>query len=323
MSVESSVFVGPAKNAPLFREEDDVFKKSENGSYLMKTFGPAIHVLDAEEWTERTLKKVGLTREQIHHAQLFHGASSASLLAFTNYNESEGALVPTGVLEEKGKIPFCGEIVDGRDGVNAVSISTVWAGLLDGALRYSYRKGDWNPEMGKSLIERSIKILHEEDFESPDEEIDSVNPEIRELCAKTLKVAFESGNFGEFKKHYDLYASSLRRKLDWPEMGINTQRAINRIEVNQKRLLEWQQLDEEEKKLVQQPFPVLYGIKSTREGVHHSVHGVFGEIGLEGGAKAQEIKVIFVPADRIAFVQDLLARNGHANIPVEKIPQKS
>lgn len=316
---------------PIFSKEDDLFgppssfyddsKPDFSMPFRMKVLGQTIRVEQAEATMQKKLEKLNLKKEQIHRSQLFHGATSASLLAFTNYNESNGALVPLGNLEESGKIPFCGEIVDGRDKVNAGSLSTTWIGELEGALRYSYRRGNWTPEIGKQKIEMGMKNLREKDFDEPDEVIDAINPKIRGCCSEELKRAFETGNFKEFKKYYSSYLDTLRYKLNWPELELIEERSVNLIEVNQKRLLEWEKLDQEERNLVSDPFPVLYGIRSSRKDVHHAVYGVPGEIGLKGGAGPGEIKVIFVPVDKIDFVQGLLARNGHS-IPVEEIPDK-
>jgi hypothetical protein len=64
--------------------------------------------------------------------------------------------------------------------------------------------------------------------------------------------------------------------------------------------------------------PVLYGIKSSRLNVCFPVASdIIGEIGLKGGAQPGEIKVIFVPQERVEFVKTLLSEGGNFNIAVE------
>lgn len=66
-------------------------------------------------------------------------------------------------------------------------------------------------------------------------------------------------------------------------------------------------------------FPVVYGIRVTRSGVTKQViSDIKGEVDLVDGAKANEIKTIFVEPERIEYVSELLKRYGH-NIPVSSI----
>jgi len=306
----------PNTDNPIYRPEDDLF--DEDG--LMKVRGRSIHVEEAENTVPQKLTEFNLKREQLHEAQLFHGSSSASLIAFTSYNEREGALLPLGLLEKSKKIPFSGEIVDGRTGVNATCLSTTWIGGLEGALRYTSSKG-WNPEIGKQRIENADTILIEDCNEI--QEIDYLDNKLKEELRNELVNAIATGNFDSYKEVSNRIDNILLELNSNPYAGTNAKRAVNSREINFRRMVEWERLNDTERELVSKPFPILYGIKSTRRDSHGAVDSpIFGEISLRGGAQRGEIKVVFVPPSKVDFVRTLFAINGHSNIDIEVLPEK-
>jgi hypothetical protein len=229
---------------PLFCESDQIIEDSEG---FLPIRGPVVDVAQAETWVSRALDQhPQFKRSQLHGSQLLHGGSSASLLAFTEYGGGTGHLIPTGELERQNRVPFCGEIVFGRKGVNLTHLSTVWVGALKQALRYAVT-AIWNPEFGQERLIESQQSR-----------------------------------------------SSVER---------------NAREITAKRLEQWGKLTALEQSLVSDSFPVLFGLKVSRPWVQVGVGSdVPGEIGLVGGALAEEIRVIFVPQERMELVQKILAR---------------
>ncbi len=90
--------------------------------------------------------------------------------------------------------------------------------------------------------------------------------------------------------------------------------------VTKARQQAWPSLTHIERQLVSTGFPIVYGISCPRKNAHHMVESdVSGEVGLEGGAKKDEIKVIFVLPEWRDFVRALLEEYNHT-IPVEPFP---
>ena len=87
--------------------------------------------------TNDIIDKLHITPQQLNGAMLAHGSSSSSLMAYTDYMNNEGELIPLGKMESKGKIPFSGEISFGRSGINVEYLSTVNTPNLDVALKYA------------------------------------------------------------------------------------------------------------------------------------------------------------------------------------------
>lgn len=88
------------------------------------------------------------------------------------------------------------------------------------------------------------------------------------------------------------------------------------------QIFQFPRLSKEQKLLVNEGFPVLYGIK---ENAGNQVQGarsdIQGEIGIPGGVGTQDIEVIYVPENKILFIKALL-KNSHLasnHIKVEKI----
>ncbi len=94
---------------------------------------------------------------------------------------------------------------------------------------------------------------------------------------------------------------------------------MNQQEVNEKRLREWGKLLPAEQSLVSDAFPVLYGIKSSRRKVHSPAPSdIPGEVALEDGALHDEIKVVFVPREKIELTREIL-RERFGKIAVEPL----
>ncbi|MEO5970798.1 MAG: hypothetical protein ABIQ95_12800 [Bdellovibrionia bacterium] len=305
--------------APFFCHQDAVFDKDG----ILKVKGPAFYEEDAQEKSQRELDLLHFKQKQLHGAQLFHGSTSASLTAFTEYNGKAGSLLPLGILEnEKKKIAFSGEIVWGRTGVNATSLSTTWLGELKGAMVYSSSQG-WSPSIGKKLnaeASESIKEIVKNFLQ-----IKELDAALLHRFKKTSKLALKTGDFSELKT----ILRELKSELDeLPQyegtFGIRTLTAgINSREVNEKRLIEWPLLTKTEKDLITKPFPVLYGIRSDREeDIKPVFAAIQGEIAIKGGAHAGEIRVIFVPVENVEFVKKVLSENGHRTLAVEPLPSK-
>ena len=82
----------------------------------------------------------------------------------------------------------------------------------------------------------------------------------------------------------------------------------------------WKSLDKEERVLVSEGFPVLYGVKPKNPDkavVSGMISNETIEIGLNSGARADEIKVIFVPENKISSVRKLT--EGYSNIEIRSI----
>ena len=86
---------------------------------------------------ETSLSKVNISPVQLNGALLCHGSTSSSLLAFTNFMEKQGRLIPLGQLEAQGKIPFSGEIIYGRTKINVDRLSTVLLQNILNAIKYA------------------------------------------------------------------------------------------------------------------------------------------------------------------------------------------
>jgi hypothetical protein len=297
---------------------DDLF--TEEG--YMKKYGSTVSISAAQQTVETILKRHNLTKEQLHTTQLLHGSSSASLIAFTDYNHREGILLPLGLMEQSQKVPFCGEIIYGRAGINAYCLSTVWLGEMQNVLSIYARQTCWSLENGKQIllsldieIRRQITCYTKTDNET-------VNKEALE-CLTELDKALQTDNFDSFKTTTQQLLTTIRTIVGIGTLGMSITSNINLREITAKRIAAWEKLNSFERTLVSDAFPVLYGIKSTRKDVHCRVSScIDGEVGLKGGAQRGEIKVIFVPSEKVDFVKTLLIEHGHTNIAVETLPSQ-
>jgi hypothetical protein len=267
--------------------------------------------------SEFSLSKYGLSKSQLHGAQLLHGSSSASLIAFTPYCECLGDLIPEGELETMGKIPFCGEIFDGRGNVNAHYLSTSWVGQLSYILKYS-RPRCWTPEIGaKQICETEAFLVQIVNETYPPDDC-WTEEELNEFIDQVQKA--KGTDYKIFKSYLTTLFDRKRVELGNPLAGTTFFRCVETIQVTQLRLLQWTQLTTFEQTLVADPFSVLYGIKSDRKGVYLPVRSAFpDEIGLLHGASATEIKVIFVPSEKISLVRTLLETHGFSGISIESL----
>ena len=91
------------------------------------------------------------------------------------------------------------------------------------------------------------------------------------------------------------------------------------IKIEKARLKRWKTLSALEKELIQNDFPVIYGLKPAAEKIE-ALEGKYGptEYKLMGGVTASEIRVLFVPSQHIDYVQSLL-KEYNIEIPVESI----
>ncbi len=79
-------------------------------------------------------------------------------------------------------------------------------------------------------------------------------------------------------------------------------------------------MNEEERKLLTEPFPVLFGIRPNRIQVTRRVgSSIRGEVGMMDGVQPDEIKVLYVPTEKIPYVKDLLKRSEHQKVHVESL----
>lgn len=128
----------------------------------MNVRGRGITPEEANKTAKKTTKRFRLTIAQLHQAQLFHGSTSASLLAFTDYNKRQGALLPQDALEKLKVVPFCGENAFGclPKAVNRTNISTTWIGEFDAALTYTIQSR-WTPTKSHTEIEKFKQRMDE------------------------------------------------------------------------------------------------------------------------------------------------------------------
>ena len=301
----------------IFSPEDDLFRK--NGD--MKVKGRSISCSEAEEICEQSLLASRLSLQQLHRAQLFHGANSSSLIAFTPYNDCRGELTPTGILEKEGRVPFSGEIIFGRSGGNREYLSTVWIKEFEVATGYANADRKWSPNKGKAETAFALTQLTQDIEEA--QRIEKIDISLRESLRDDFNHAKETMDFSSFHDRLYEFISKLREAFKSGAAGTFMLLNLNTIEINQKRLVEWTKLNELEQQLILNPFPVVYGIRSDRKKAHFPALGsdIPGEILLFQGARPQEIKVIFTPPQKVAFVRQLLDAHGHSDIAVEALPR--
>ena len=91
------------------------------------------------------------------------------------------------------------------------------------------------------------------------------------------------------------------------------------IKIEKARLKRWKTLSALEKELIQNDFPMIYGLKPAADKIE-AAESKYGptEYKLMGGVKESEIRVLFVPMQHIDYVQSLL-KEYNIEIPVESI----
>lgn len=248
--------VGISRDNPIFNEgRINAFGRTESYEDFVRS------LIDLERRSPGFLART-------NGSSLFHGSNSSSLLSFTGYGGQQGRLLPVGILEREGKIPFSGAIDLGRVGVNQNFLSTVPAPQVMETLRYTGTTG-FVPAEARKAISEAQRLLR------------SANP----------------GSLSE-------------------------QQLRNVVEVETRRLQEFEKLTPLEKELVQNPFPIVYGVNPARAGSTSPVKSdVSREIGVLNGAQKDEIKVLFVPQEKIEFTRRLLTEQlgtGHG-IKVESL----
>lgn len=212
----------------------------------------------------------------------FHGSNSSSLEGVIK----EG-LKPFG---ELNTVPFSGTLDAGitKGGINTSFISTVKSSLAPKAYDYTTAKLEgWNPyvheKINQNLIESRAKILSERG--SLEEQI-AKGAEVSEVDKAVLK-------------HFEQEISRIDTNLD----------------LEKRRLDAWQNLTEEQKDLVKNPFPVLYGIKHAGETTAVRSN-VSGERGLSK-VEPQNL-IIYVLPEHIEKAESLTQSLG-SKIPVKSI----
>ncbi|MBJ7311811.1 hypothetical protein ACFOLJ_02490 [Rugamonas sp. CCM 8940] len=63
--------------------------------------------------------------------------------------------------------------------------------------------------------------------------------------------------------------------------------------------------------LVNEGFPVIYGLTPDQDNLQAASSAIKGEVGVPGGVTRENIKAIFVPADKVAVVQSLVGEAIH------------
>jgi len=212
----------------------------------------------------------------------FHGSNSASLEGVI-----KNGLRPFGELTD---VPFSGTLDTGisNQGINNYSISAVKAELAPRAYDYTTSKLEgWNP------------YVHQK-FNS--ELTENLNKVLKERAQLESQINDGSSSFDTDQgvlKHFDSEISRINKHLD----------------LEQRRIAAWDNLTEEQRDLIKNPFPVLYGIK--HEGESAPVRSsVSGERGLPM-VDPQNI-IIFVLPEHKEKVEGLTRALG-SQIPVKSI----
>lgn len=311
--------VGLSQDRPIYCHTDPgysvVRSASREGFPSLLNDNPRVGEERLEGSVQKVFSKYGhFSPKKLHGAQLFHGSNSSSLLAFTSYGAGIRKLAPLGELERRGTIPFSGEIIYGRTHVNRDNLSTTWLGKFAVALDWTKVAQPWNIEMSYRAVEYGIKQLNlAMDRISENSMDDEAKRLLLDGIAKRdidqLKQLVES-----MEARFGPVGRSIFRELVFPN--------LNRLEVERKRQEEFKKLNPIEKKIVLEGFPILYGIRTDRSQDLETILGTkLGEILLKGGASFEEIRVIFVPQEKIEFVKTFLKRANAPSIAVEQLPE--
>jgi hypothetical protein len=95
-----------------------------------------------------------------------------------------------------------------------------------------------------------------------------------------------------------------------------------KVDLARRQLASWETLSRDQKALVSEGFPVVYGIcEQANDRIHIPAHGSdVDELGLAGGVRPADIRVIFVPDTEMGLVKDLVASSlVTAHVAVESI----
>ena len=99
-----------------------------------------------------------------------------------------------------------------------------------------------------------------------------------------------------------------------------------KIAIEQRRIEQWNALSRKDKKLVEENFPVLYGLNpgKVREVEVHFLAKLKAEVSVKGGFDFTEIRSIFVPENKVKLIREILHKQGIDHIkvsPIERIEQ--
>ncbi|HLE12250.1 MAG: hypothetical protein A2504_13955 [Bdellovibrionales bacterium RIFOXYD12_FULL_39_22] len=238
----------------------------------------------AEQTWERTkdiIRRHNYLLEEANGGIVFHGASSSSLLGLTGSKYFPQGLVPAGKIIQSKSVMFGGEQLQGLSGINKYSLSVATLDQVDYAVEYAV-SSKWNPEAELEHIEK-------------------------------LKDAM-AGDWDKRRSDYNI--------------------AKKAIANGEKRLALWEKLNAEEKELVEEGFPVFFAIrpadmrlpeeydfesgdllsKFPKLSYFYNRQLEHAEYFLQKGASPQEITAVFVPADKVALVKDLLQGQPHIKV---------
>ncbi|MEZ0311404.1 MAG: hypothetical protein ACAI38_06495 [Myxococcota bacterium] len=85
------------------------------------------------------------------------------------------------------------------------------------------------------------------------------------------------------------------------------------------RLEQWERLNDTERQLVAEGFPIVYGMRPPADKVHRADGTDIGEVGVVGGVPFAQITAMMVPRERIAFVRELLRARGITHVRVSAL----
>jgi len=92
--------------------------------------------------------------------------------------------------------------------------------------------------------------------------------------------------------------------------SLTDQMLKNGVEVEKARMARWEKLSEEQKKLVCDSYPVLYGLNTTsvpQANLSFPRSDCYGEVAVKDGVNWESVKVVYVPANKVEEVTKRLA----------------
>jgi hypothetical protein len=212
--------------------------------------------------------------------KLLHGSTSASLLMYTDSQNRQGQLRPSGAIESSNGAVFSGEIVFGKSNgdIAVVDITDIRT-----AVDYSKQDG-WSPDIGRQRLADA------------------------QARYESNKKMAEEGGYG-----------------DRFENSISANGSRNTIATEKLRLAGWDKLSPDERALVSQQFPVVYGIDTNRQGAvtFPIISDIQSELRLRGGTTGDEIRAVFVPKDKIPLVQSLVGDKGPRVLDIDLLKPDS
>ncbi|MFK7827855.1 MAG: hypothetical protein AB8G05_27150 [Oligoflexales bacterium] len=164
--VEREFFVGLSED-PIFRDySDEDFKFNDEREFALPIKGENMDIDKTLLTIASTLESNPYLAETFNSSLLFHGATSASLLAFTEYSQGKNDLIPTGILLEQGRVPFSGQIFwhikDNKDHLSTVIIYHLettfrYAGIDPS--EYTWEIGDgWTIDSAETKLSKVVGL---------------------------------------------------------------------------------------------------------------------------------------------------------------------